>query len=64
MHDAAITHGDLTTSNILVRQPLAAAGSNAGEAEDGGIVSLADLVMIDFGLGGTQPLAEDKAVDL
>jgi TP53 regulating kinase-like protein len=48
MHDAEIVHGDLTTSNIMVRH------------ED----SLDQVVLIDFGLGAMKPTAEDKAVDL
>jgi TP53 regulating kinase and related kinases len=48
MHDADVVHGDLTTSNIMVRSPK--------------VVS--DIVLIDFGLGMMQPTVEDKAVDL
>ncbi|CAM9846845.1 unnamed protein product [Hapterophycus canaliculatus] len=46
MHDAQVVHGDLTTSNFMVRT-----GSN-------------EVVAIDFGLASSQPLPEDKAVDL
>jgi TP53 regulating kinase and related kinases len=49
MHDAEIVHGDLTTSNILLR---------------GGETSVQDVVLIDFGLGAMKPTNEDKAVDL
>ena len=48
MHRVNIIHGDLTTSNMLVRSP----------AEN------LDVVMIDFGLGYIDSLAEDKGVDL
>lgn len=48
MHDAGITHGDLTTSNILVPDP-ADAGS---------------LVLIDFGLGHATRESEPRGVDL
>ncbi|CAM9192200.1 unnamed protein product [Heterosigma akashiwo] len=48
MHDAKIVHGDLTTSNFMLR----------GERPSEG------LVVVDFGLGNLQPLPEDKAVDL
>ncbi len=48
LHDADLTHGDLTTSNILVPHP-----------EDA-----RSLVMIDFGLGQITNEGEDKAVDL
>uniref|UniRef100_K3WUU0 non-specific serine/threonine protein kinase n=1 Tax=Globisporangium ultimum (strain ATCC 200006 / CBS 805.95 / DAOM BR144) TaxID=431595 RepID=K3WUU0_GLOUD len=47
MHDADIVHGDLTTSNMMLR------------SEDA-----TEVTMIDFGLANTQPLPEDKAVDL
>lgn len=50
MHDAEIIHGDLTTSNIMVR------------CSDTAIS--ADVVIIDFGLGMMKPTMEDKAVDL
>lgn len=46
MHDNDIIHGDLTTSNIMIRN----------ESKE--------IVMIDFGLGSTQSIIEDKAVDL
>lgn len=51
MHDAAVVHGDLTTSNILVKD---APGTEAGF----------EIVLIDFGLAAMQPNVEDKAVDL
>ncbi|CAM9694573.1 unnamed protein product [Choristocarpus tenellus] len=47
MHDAQVVHGDLTTSNFMVRSG-----------------PLRRLVAIDFGLASSQPLPEDKAVDL
>lgn len=49
MHDASITHGDLTTSNFMLRKMKDAPPS---------------LVIIDFGLGALRASAEDKAVDL
>ncbi|KAH9475036.1 EKC/KEOPS complex subunit BUD32 [Psilocybe cubensis] len=48
MHLADIIHGDLTTSNMMVRRQ----GSKS------------DLVLIDFGLSYHSSLVEDKAVDL
>ncbi|KAI1890414.1 hypothetical protein AGOR_G00153470 [Albula goreensis] len=50
MHDEDLIHGDLTTSNMLLRQ-----GSGGEEA---------DLVLIDFGLSYISSLPEDKGVDL
>ncbi len=48
IHDADIIHGDLTTSNILVRK----------------IKGVDKLVFIDFGLGFFSKKIEDKATDL
>lgn len=50
MHDEDVIHGDLTTSNMLLRR-----GHENGES---------DLVLIDFGLSYTSALPEDKGVDL
>ncbi|CAL1701730.1 unnamed protein product [Somion occarium] len=51
MHEADIIHGDLTTSNMMLRPPSAPDKSS-------------ELVLIDFGLAYTSTLVEDKAVDL
>ncbi|KAL4247187.1 EKC/KEOPS complex subunit BUD32 [Abortiporus biennis] len=51
MHKADVVHGDLTTSNMMLRHPLKAGGS-------------AEMVLIDFGLAYVSTLVEDKAVDL
>eukprot|EP00634_Sargassococcus_sp_CCMP2135_P003324 CAMPEP_0198652222 /NCGR_PEP_ID=MMETSP1467-20131203/6229_1 /TAXON_ID=1462469 /ORGANISM="unid. sp., Strain CCMP2135" /LENGTH=232 /DNA_ID=CAMNT_0044388131 /DNA_START=3 /DNA_END=701 /DNA_ORIENTATION=- len=53
IHDAGLTHGDLTTSNFLCRN----ASLDGSRAVD-------ELVVIDFGLGGMRAQPEDKAVDL
>ncbi|XP_077386472.1 EKC/KEOPS complex subunit TP53RK-like [Festucalex cinctus] len=50
MHDEDVIHGDLTTSNMLLRCP-------SGHSES-------DLVLIDFGLSYISALPEDKGVDL
>ena len=50
LHDAGLTHGDLTTSNVICEA-----------AADGELESLA---LIDFGLGSLSSTPEDKAVDL
>ncbi|KAM4740242.1 EKC/KEOPS complex subunit TP53RK [Anableps anableps] len=50
MHDENVIHGDLTTSNILLRH-----GPEDTEPE---------LVFIDFGLSYISALPEDKGVDL
>ncbi|PPQ97455.1 hypothetical protein CVT26_002803 [Gymnopilus dilepis] len=51
MHLADIVHGDLTTSNMMLRRP---------SSPD----STPELVLIDFGLSYHSTLVEDKAVDL
>ncbi|KAH9923461.1 kinase-like domain-containing protein [Epithele typhae] len=51
MHRADVVHGDLTTSNMMLRRPSAAQPA-------------AELVLIDFGLAYISTLPEDKAVDL
>ncbi|KAG5275174.1 hypothetical protein AALO_G00144400 [Alosa alosa] len=51
MHDEDVVHGDLTTSNMLLRQ-----GSPEGAKPE--------LFLIDFGLSYTSALPEDKGVDL
>ena len=48
MHEVDIIHGDLTTSNILIRE--------APQCNN--------VFIIDFGLGFSSTLEEDKAVDL
>ncbi|KAM6298548.1 EKC/KEOPS complex subunit TP53RK [Aegotheles albertisi] len=48
MHDEDLIHGDLTTSNMLLRPP----------------TENLDLVLIDFGLSFVSGLPEDKGVDL
>ncbi|KAI9802650.1 MAG: hypothetical protein M1825_002672 [Sarcosagium campestre] len=48
MHSLGIVHGDLTTSNIMIR----------GDGPHG------DVVLIDFGLANQTVMDEDRAVDL
>ncbi|GAA5837121.1 hypothetical protein JCM9279_005591 [Rhodotorula babjevae] len=53
MHTADIIHGDLTTSNMMVRL-------RPGESAGAGF----EVVLIDFGLSSASPMHEDRAVDL
>jgi TP53 regulating kinase-like protein len=61
MHEVGIVHGDLTTSNLMIRER----GKGklldelAADDEDDG-----EIVLIDFGLAGQSSQDEDKAVDL
>ncbi|KAF8436185.1 kinase-like domain-containing protein [Terfezia claveryi] len=52
MHAVDVIHGDLTTSNIMIRPP------PPGVPGDG------EVVLIDFGLGAVSASDEDMAVDL
>ncbi|KRX81006.1 F-box/WD repeat-containing protein 7 [Trichinella sp. T6] len=51
MHMNGVIHGDLTTSNLLVKQPLSPDNCR-------------HVVLIDFGLSFVSSMVEDKAVDL
>ncbi|KAH7376111.1 serine/threonine-protein kinase BUD32 [Plectosphaerella cucumerina] len=62
LHNVGIVHGDLTTSNMMLRPP---AGSPEPTTESGDTVSLeGDVVLIDFGLASVSNSDEDRAVDL
>jgi TP53 regulating kinase-like protein len=56
MHIADIIHGDLTTSNMMLRIP--SSSTHSPRSPETG------LVLIDFGLAYNSNLVEDKAVDL
>jgi len=56
MHLADIIHGDLTTSNMMLRHP------SFYTSRDSEIPT--ELVLIDFGLSYQSSQVEDKAVDL
>ena len=53
LHAVDVVHGDLTTSNIIMK-------SGDNEEGEGGL----EVVLIDFGLGFVSSSEEDKAVDL
>ena len=55
LHQAGVIHGDLTTSNMMLRHPSTISGMNGL----GG-----DIVLIDFGLATQAVQEEDRAVDL
>lgn len=56
MHLTDIVHGDLTTSNMMLRHPSSFRSVDATVSTE--------LVLIDFGLSYHSTLVEDKAVDL
>ncbi|KKY34286.1 putative serine threonine-protein kinase bud32 [Diaporthe ampelina] len=61
LHAAGIVHGDLTTSNMMLRP---ASGSGGGDNGDQGSVLGGEIVIIDFGLASQGQSEEDRAVDL
>ncbi|KAI1466111.1 kinase-like protein [Daldinia caldariorum] len=64
MHGVGVVHGDLTTSNMMLR-PWEKEESNgrAGEGDGDGLLD-GDIVIIDFGLASQSTSDEDRAVDL
>ncbi|KAI1808945.1 kinase-like protein [Daldinia bambusicola] len=66
MHGVGVVHGDLTTSNMMLR-PWEEEESNGrageGDGEQGGLLD-GDIVIIDFGLASQSTSDEDRAVDL
>jgi TP53 regulating kinase and related kinases len=71
MHSIDVVHGDLTTSNMMLRDipsdaDFASSISSMHREEKNDSTSRAapHIMIIDFGLGMTRPVIEDKAVDL
>lgn len=60
LHKAGITHGDLTTSNLML-QPLA---KSSNDEEANGASMEGEIVIIDLGLASQSAQDEDRAVDL
>ncbi|PYI07889.1 kinase-like protein [Aspergillus sclerotiicarbonarius CBS 121057] len=64
LHKAGVVHGDLTTSNLILRGTGADADAEE-EWKDGQEPNLeGDVVLIDFGLASQSIQDEDRAVDL
>jgi TP53 regulating kinase-like protein len=61
MHAVGVVHGDLTTSNLMLRP-----SSRRGLNDDGVACNVLDgeIVLIDFGLASQSQQDEDRAVDL
>lgn len=59
MHSVGVVHGDLTTSNLMLRPT--AQGEANGHVEDD---LDGEIVLIDFGLASQSTQDEDRAVDL
>ncbi|KAJ5492866.1 EKC/KEOPS complex subunit [Penicillium diatomitis] len=63
LHKAGVVHGDLTTSNLMLRSPAQAQRQETGLAASA--VSMeGEVVLIDFGLAAQSTQDEDRAVDL
>nr|XP_001393725.2 serine/threonine-protein kinase bud32 [Aspergillus niger CBS 513.88] len=59
LHKAGVVHGDLTTSNLILR------GADEGGDGDGASPDMqGEVVLIDFGLASQSIQDEDRAVDL
>ncbi|KAJ5561316.1 hypothetical protein N7461_000077 [Penicillium sp. DV-2018c] len=65
LHKAGVVHGDLTTSNLMLR-PFGNGNGDGDEImDDDGYPSMeGDVVLIDFGLSSQSSQDEDRAVDL
>jgi len=67
MHEAGVVHGDLTTSNLMLR-PIVTQDLEAREVSNPDTLSASsldgDVVLIDFGLAQQSIQDEDRAVDL
>ena len=68
MHEVGVVHGDLTTSNMMLRPEktlqqngVATNGEHIAATEE---ILRGEVVLIDFGLAGQSLQDEDKAVDL
>ncbi|KAL1960603.1 hypothetical protein VTO42DRAFT_7182 [Malbranchea cinnamomea] len=67
LHKAGVIHGDLTTSNLMLRErkPSATAhGTEINAPTPNGLLFDGEIVLIDFGLAGQSVQDEDRAVDL
>jgi len=62
MHAIGVVHGDLTTSNLMLRSRSHQLPNGASETEDN--ILDGDIVLIDFGLASQATQDEDRAVDL
>ncbi|KAI0386991.1 tyrosine protein kinase [Hypomontagnella monticulosa] len=64
MHKVGIVHGDLTTSNMMLRPWEKGREPVNGYKADGDGLLDGDIIIIDFGLASQSSSDEDRAVDL
>ena len=57
VHNLGVVHGDLTTSNMMLRDPVEEAKESDSEGDK-------NITLIDFGLAKNTDSAEERAVDL
>lgn len=62
MHAVGVVHGDLTTSNLMLRPSPKQTGNDGAPAGDK--VLDGEIILIDFGLASQSLQDEDRAVDL
>lgn len=62
LHAVGVVHGDLTTSNLMLR-PRSTDGLNGNAAATPNILD-GEILLIDFGLASQSQADEDRAVDL
>ncbi|KAL2196570.1 kinase-like domain-containing protein [Corynascus similis CBS 632.67] len=66
LHKTGVVHGDLTTSNMMLRPRSRGYGDDSGADGDGDEAEVlkGDVILIDFGLATQSMSDEDRAVDL
>jgi TP53 regulating kinase-like protein len=64
MHAIGVVHGDLTTSNLMLRPVTSDQVNGEGEGTTEERVLDGEVVLIDFGLASQSTADEDRAVDL
>jgi TP53 regulating kinase-like protein len=64
LHKTGVIHGDLTTSNLMLRMAEEPTDADVFTTVESKPVLDGEIVLIDFGLAGQSGQDEDKAVDL
>lgn len=66
LHRTGVVHGDLTTSNMMLRPPKATCqqANGVSEEQEKAKVLEGEVVIIDFGLANQSQSDEDRATDL